>query len=110
LAEHDHHDGDGHERTDHRPGDADRRLLVPDGDVPPGEEVEQLAVPPEVAPVLPLGPAGLDDGDVGGSFGGTHDDSLGDGIRPDSVPVGVTRTWTQGRFKRRTGRAETYRY
>ena len=49
---------------DDRPGDADHRLLVADRDVAPGEDGEQLAIGPEVAPVMPLGPAGLQhDGD-----------------------------------------------
>src|SRR5262249_22946955 len=60
--EHDHRD----ERPDQGPGDADDSLFVADEDVAPGEEIEQLAVPPKVAPVLALGAAGLDD------YGFTH--------------------------------------
>ena len=50
-----------HEGTQHRPSDADGRLLVADEDVPPGEEIEQFTVAPEVAPVLALRSARFDD-------------------------------------------------
>jgi hypothetical protein len=49
----------GEERPDDSPGDADDGLFVSDKDVAPGEEVEQLAVAPEVAPVVLLGAAGF---------------------------------------------------
>src|SRR5262249_39520919 len=38
--------------------------LVADRDVAPGEDGEQLTVLPEVAPVVALGAAGLDDGET----------------------------------------------
>ena len=61
LAEDHGHDDHRQERLDDGPGDADDGLLVADGDVAPGEDVEQLAVAPEVGPVLAVGPAGLED-------------------------------------------------
>ena len=44
-----------------RPGDADHRLLVAHRHVAPGQDLEQLAIAPEVAPVIALLAAGLDD-------------------------------------------------
>src|SRR5512145_2326226 len=41
-------------RSGHRPGDADRGLLVAEGHVTPGVDGEQLAVMPKIAPVVTL--------------------------------------------------------
>ena len=60
-AEHDREDHHGQERPDHRPGDADDGLLVAHRDVAPGQDREQLAIGPEVAPIVALGAAGLED-------------------------------------------------
>ena len=49
LVEDDREDDHREERLQHGPGDAQHRLLVADEDVAPGEEVEQLAVLPELA-------------------------------------------------------------
>ena len=55
--EHEH----GDRRTDHRPRDADRGLLVAHGQVAPREEVHQLAITPQVAPVIGRRQARFDD-------------------------------------------------
>ena len=60
-AEDDRENHHGEERSEQRPDDADGGLLVADEDVAPGEEVEELAVAPQVAPVVLLRPAGFDD-------------------------------------------------
>ena len=54
----DHH---RHKRTNQRPRDADDGLVVAHQDVAPSEDVEQLPEVPQVAPILLLGPSGLDD-------------------------------------------------
>ena len=48
-------------RPNHCPDNADDGLLVSDEDVAPGEKVEQLAIAPEITPVVAFGAAGLDD-------------------------------------------------
>ena len=60
LAKDDGEDHHGEKGPDERPGDADHSLFVADRDVPPGEDGKQLTVVPEVAPVIALGPAGLE--------------------------------------------------
>ncbi len=47
VAKDDRSDGSGQNGLQDRPGDAQRGLLVAHLDVPPGEEVNQLAVVPE---------------------------------------------------------------
>ena len=63
-AEDDREDHHGQERPDDRPGDADHGLLVAHGDVAPGEDREELAIVPEVRPVVALGAARLEDEDA----------------------------------------------
>ena len=63
-----HRQGDG--GLDQRPDDAEHGLLVAHLDVAPGEEAQQFAETPEVAPVVPAGAAGLED--QFGSFVGGH--------------------------------------
>src|SRR5207237_9364045 len=48
VEEEGHHDHQ-EQRLEDGPGDPERRLLVADEDVPPGEEEEELAVAPELA-------------------------------------------------------------
>lgn len=57
------HGKDDHrqQRTQQRPGDADRGLFVADREVTPSKEEEEFAVVPEVAPVLARRATGLDD-------------------------------------------------
>ena len=57
-------DGEHHhrqERPDQRPGGPDHRLLVAHRDVAPSQDLKQLAVSPQVTPIVALGPARLDD-------------------------------------------------
>jgi len=61
LAEDDGEDDHGEQRADNAPGNADDCLLVADKHITPGEKVKQLAVPPEVGPVVALGASGFDD-------------------------------------------------
>ena len=58
------------QRTQHRPENADDGLFVAHEHVAPGEEVKELAVTKEIAPVIPLGVPGFDD-QFGGGVG--HD-------------------------------------
>src|SRR5262249_15284713 len=51
AAEEDAEDDHRHEWLDHRPGRADRGLLIADLEIAPDEEVEQLAVLPELTQV-----------------------------------------------------------
>jgi hypothetical protein len=60
-AKHNREDHHCQERADDGPSDADDGLLVADSHIAPGEDREQLAIGPEVAPVMPLGPAGSED-------------------------------------------------
>ena len=55
------------QRLQHRPGDAERRLLVPDLHVTPDQEVQQLAIVPQL-PEAQRRPAArrFDDGQLGG--------------------------------------------
>ncbi len=62
LAEDDGENHHGQEGPDQRPGDADDGLFVADRNVAPGEDLEELPVVPEVAPVVLLGAAGFEDG------------------------------------------------
>ena len=61
AAEDDGEDHHGQKRPDHRPRRADHRLLVAHRQVAPRQDVEQLAIAPEIAPVIALLAAGLDD-------------------------------------------------
>src|SRR5207244_13318666 len=49
------------QRPDDRPDDADRGLLVANGDVAPREHVKQLAIPPQIAPVVLVRASRLED-------------------------------------------------
>ena len=42
----------------HGPGHADHRLLIAHGDIAPSEDREQLAIMPEIGPVVALGAPG----------------------------------------------------
>jgi hypothetical protein len=54
-GEHQH----GPERPEDGPGDADDGLLVAHQAVPPGQNVEELAIAPQAAPIILLGAARL---------------------------------------------------
>ena len=62
FAEDDREDHHGQKRADERPGGPDHRLLVAHRNVAPGQHLKQLAVLPQVAPIVALGTAGFDDG------------------------------------------------
>ena len=68
LAEYQREHQHGQQGPAQRPQDADDGLFVAHQDVAPGEEQEQLAIAPQVAPVVALGAAGFDD--QGGGHGG----------------------------------------
>ena len=59
LAEHDGEHNRREQRPDDGPRHADDGLLVADGDIAPREDDEQLAVAPEVAPVVFLRATGF---------------------------------------------------
>jgi hypothetical protein len=63
-AEHDRKHHHRQKRPDDGPSDADDDLLVADRDIAPGEDREELAIGPEVTPVMPLGPACFEDQEV----------------------------------------------
>ena len=48
-------------RSPHRPGHPDYRLLVTYGQIARCEYSEQLAVPPQIEPIISLEPSGLND-------------------------------------------------
>ena len=50
-----------YERPKAGPQHAEDRLLVADEQVAPGQKIIQVAIPPQIAPVMGLGLAGLDD-------------------------------------------------
>ncbi len=64
AAEDDGKDHHRQNRPDHRPGRADDRLLVAHRDIAPRQDVEQLAIAPQVAPVIALLEASLYDDHV----------------------------------------------
>jgi hypothetical protein len=71
------------------PGQADESLFVAHGDIAPGEDGEEFAVAPAVAPVVTLGKAGLDDEGVGiheGKFSGVG----GAGERPFGISLNTS--------------------
>src|SRR5690606_19099109 len=49
------------QRPDHAPADADSGLLIAHQDIPPGQEAEQAAIGPQIAPVMASGGAGFKD-------------------------------------------------
>jgi len=61
LAEHQREYQHGQQWTTQRPHDADDGLLVAHQDIAPRQEEEQFAVAPQVAPVMALCSACLDD-------------------------------------------------
>src|SRR3954454_25337577 len=64
MTENDRKDHHRQKRADHGPGGADHGLLVAYRDVAPGKDREQLAIGPDVAPVVTLGPARFEDEDL----------------------------------------------
>src|SRR3546814_13449277 len=93
------------QRLQQCPGQSDEGLLVADRDIPPRQDKEQLAVAPEVAPVLLLCAARFDDD-------GAHDYLFGVCARAErgAVGLGVVRLDSQRRMcgrweERRVGKA-----
>lgn len=64
FTEDDREDDHGEKGPNHCPGNADDGLLVANRNIPPGQDLEELPVTPEIAPVVFLGAARFDDGDL----------------------------------------------
>ena len=61
LSENDGEDDHRQERADDCPRDPDDSLLISNSDVAPREDGEQLAIVPEVGPIVALGLSGFKD-------------------------------------------------
>jgi len=61
ASEDDGEDGHREQRAYNGPENPDDSLLVTDGDIPPGQDQKELAVAPEISPVVFLRAAGFDD-------------------------------------------------
>src|SRR3546814_7027481 len=95
LSAEDHGEADhDQQRLQQCPGQSDEGLLVADRDIPPRQDKEQLAVAPEVAPVLLLCAARFDDD-------GAHDYLFGVCARAErgAVGLGVVRLDSQSSMR-----------